>query len=734
MTFAKLPEAMLNALIRFAHWARRWGKPLRRRGAAGLAFAAAFLPVGAKAEGLVKSEIDWPVFMARHDMIWRRLPESWREAAWLGNGHLGTLIWREGDRIRIQVFRSDVQDFRSYRVGYSGYSQPRLQIGSFYFKPKGRITGGHGRLDVYNAEFSGTIETDRGRLRIRHLVQSSAPAILTEISAEGGESDPAWEWEPAVAAPTRSGAATTPDALAAMRTAYRTDYFAELYQPNPTPQRFRLGDVEVSRQLLLAGAEYSVAWQVRPGAGTSPQRCLISIANCWPGTPQDSDRTAVAAVRAVAELPESSLAGWIGQHRGWWHAFYARSFVSLTDTRVETVYWTQIYKLGSAMRGDSPIIDHGMWQTPSPWTFLTWDLNIQLSYWPTTTSNHVELGLSLVDWLWSHRAALIANVPEEAWRSDSARAPLNTGMELYQPKEADMRILDNAEANLTWAMHDCWLIYRRTMDDTLLREKIFPLLKRAVNNQLHHLYLADDRWHMPATESPEYGMTRDANYELASIRWGCQTLIGICQRLRIADAQIFQWQDVLARLADYPVDENGFKIGADESFGRAHRHASHLLMIYPYCLVNIEQPEQRDRLRKSVAHFYEINRAAYARSGSWNVFAGYTYTLLALLHAVMGDGEEAAQFLNGFIDYPLVTRNGMYAEAGPVLESAAFGRACGGRNAAAKLGRQDPGLSRGSGRLAGDCLSQSPGRGSLQRIGRAAGRDDPLGAHRQPGG
>ena len=399
-----------------------------------LAIFAAFPPLRAGAEGLVKSEVDWPAFMSRHDMVFRRLPESWKEALWFGNGHLGSMIWREGDRIRIQVFRSDVQDFRSYRTGYSGYSQPRLQIGSFYIKPKGRITGGQGRLDLYDAEFNGTIETDRGRLHIRHLVQSSAPVIFTEITADGGESDPAWEWEPAAAAPTRTGAARTDAELEAMRRAYSTDYFAEVYEPNPAPELLSLGGVEVSRQMLLAGAEHSVAWQVLPSTAASPQRCLISIASCSPGTPQDSDREAAAAVRNAAGLSADGLRDWIDSHRSWWNGFYARSFVSLTDTRVETVYWTQMYKLGSAVRADSPIVDHGLWQTPSPWTFLTWDLNIQLSYWPTTTSNHIELGMSLVNWMWAHRSGLIANVPVEAWRADSARAPLNTGWNSISPR------------------------------------------------------------------------------------------------------------------------------------------------------------------------------------------------------------------------------------------------------------------------------------------------------------
>lgn len=632
-------------------------------------FAALLAAAGLRGREIVQDRVDWPRFMSRHDMVWSRLPESWRDALWFGNGRVGSLLWREGDRLRLQVFRSDVTDHRSFREGYSGYSRPRLQIGSFLIEPHGKIIGGHGRLGLYDAEFDGTIETDRGQLRIRHLVHSLDPVIYTEITGEGGEADPRWVWQPAPALPTRPGYPTTPAALAAMRKTYRSDYFAGLYVPNPPMEEFELGGVFVSRELLLAGGEYSVAWAVFPSDSRGPQRCVISIANCPPSAPQFSDRRAAAAVGAVQRLSPAGLDRWIGRHRDWWHHFYSRSFVSLTDTRAETVYWTQMYKLGSAARGGAPIIDHGLWQTPSPWTFLTWDLNVQLSYWPTATSNHADIGAGLVDWLWDHRQGLIDNEADPAWRADSARAPLNTGYDLYQPKEADERILDNAEANLTWAMDDCWMVYRRTMDEGMLRSKIYPLLRRAVNNQLHHLYLSGGRWHMPPTESPEYGMARDANYELAALRWGCGTLIETCRRLGIEDPELPRWRDVLARLVDYPVDANGFRIGADVPFERAHRHASHLLMIYPYCLVNVDQPGARELIRRSVDHFYAVNHAAYQRTRSWSVFAGYTYTFLSLLHAVMGDGEGADQFLNGFIDYPLVARNGMYAEAGPVLET-----------------------------------------------------------------
>ena len=44
-------------------------------------------------------------------------------------------------------------------------------------------------------------------------------------------------------------------------------------------------------------------------------------------------------------------------HRAWWHRYYPASFLSFPDARLESYYWIQIYKLGSAMRDDGPILD-----------------------------------------------------------------------------------------------------------------------------------------------------------------------------------------------------------------------------------------------------------------------------------------------------------------------------------------------------------------------------------------
>ncbi len=48
----------------------------------------------------LKTDINWASFLARHDMVWTKLPRNWREAPWTGNGMIGSMSWVEGDALR----------------------------------------------------------------------------------------------------------------------------------------------------------------------------------------------------------------------------------------------------------------------------------------------------------------------------------------------------------------------------------------------------------------------------------------------------------------------------------------------------------------------------------------------------------------------------------------------------------------------------------------------------------
>ena len=86
------------------------------------------------------------------------------------------------------------------------------------------------------------------------------------------------------------------------------------YQPNPAGRLEESGEVSVWIQDLLAGGQYATAWVEHAAAGTRTH--IVSIANSYPAA--DAGITAADDVKRFAALDR---AGWIEQHRAWWHDY-----------------------------------------------------------------------------------------------------------------------------------------------------------------------------------------------------------------------------------------------------------------------------------------------------------------------------------------------------------------------------------------------------------------------------
>ena len=91
------------------------------------------------------------------------------------------------------------------------------------------------------------------------------------------------------------------------------------------------------------------------------------------------------------------------------------------------------------------------------------------------------------------------------------------------------------------------------MDDELLREKDFPLLRRAINLYLHMIAEEEEEdgtVRLPPTYSPETGVFEDGNLDLALLKWGCLTLLKASARLDIDDPLIPRWKQLAENLPD----------------------------------------------------------------------------------------------------------------------------------------------------------------------------------------
>ena len=156
----------------------------------------------------VKAKIDWPVFMARHDLIWEEFPLQWNEGAFAGNGQIGMMIYvtLKDNRVDFHLGRQDVTDHRKApdrksSMGAEGatvmFDYPRLDIGRMLLRPAGKIISGTMRQNLWNAEISGTIITDLGEISFRAFTPRDRMLNVIEIvsTEKKNNSKAAWKWD-----------------------------------------------------------------------------------------------------------------------------------------------------------------------------------------------------------------------------------------------------------------------------------------------------------------------------------------------------------------------------------------------------------------------------------------------------------------------------------------------------------------------------------------------------------
>ena len=53
------------------------------------------LSCSAQGDSEVRLNVDWGKFLAKHDLIWDRMPDDYYEGAFVGNGLFGAIIFKD---------------------------------------------------------------------------------------------------------------------------------------------------------------------------------------------------------------------------------------------------------------------------------------------------------------------------------------------------------------------------------------------------------------------------------------------------------------------------------------------------------------------------------------------------------------------------------------------------------------------------------------------------------------
>lgn len=617
----------------------------------------------------VQLKVNWATFLAKHNLKWDQFPVDYFDGAFVGNGLLGTIVFKddiEANALRFEIGRTDVYDHRTPTS--SAYETSRLPVGQLIVKPVGEIIKSHFEIDLWNAQIIGEIKTNIGTIKIKCYVPAQEELIVLDFICTGKESSPMIKFRPQAAESARY--------LAKKPIGGEKGGYA--YKFNPIFTEGKSKGIQIVTQTLLMGDDYATAWSKRKLKNGHLQ-VLFTVANRWGKYRKPMRGSTNDAVKTILTGHQKNWLQVEKLHQNWWHQYYPKSFLSIPDSKLESFYWIQMYKLASATQPGKPVIDLlGPWFKDTSWPLLWMNLNVQLTYNTLGITNHLDIEKNLYQLLDRHQDQVIKNVPEK-FQNDCAaiRNPVQFD-DLNAPLFLSDDPANKQEINiivLPWLMQMYYLHNTREMDDQKLRKDIYPLMRRAFNVYLRIIHLeSDGLYHIPYTYSDEYGNAPETSLNIALAKWGFKTLLEITKKLKINDPLIPKWEETLLKMAPYQTNENGIMIGKNMPFAKPHRHFSHLFTLFPLYESTIENsPEKLPLFRKSVQHFTDLDgdNCMYKFSGASSLWAS------------LGDGEKALFWLNRSLDIlprfaappapsrtPSVTSNTFYSEReNPTFES-----------------------------------------------------------------
>lgn len=585
------------------------------------------------------------------DLVWERFPHIWYEGAFVGNGIYGASVYHnENEDLIVKLGHTKTFDNREPTELENDllYLSARLPIGYFKLHAESKAVKCSERLDIFKAESKGTIGTEKGEYSFKVLTLRGRDIVLIDFESENEDVD--FSFVPFPACSPR---------LTHMIEIEDNNRMSKEYFPPKESRDFESDGIFYHVQPYFNGGFFTTAYKAAKIGNAT--RIFATTK-----TGETEAETVELCKKEIIEA-EKNITSELDFHYKWWADFYKKSTLKISAVEYEEFYNIQLYKAASSSAPEGRVFDTcGVWiSEDTAWPAAFWNLNVELSYSPLYTSDHLDLAHSLTNEIHNGTDDMRNNVPEK-YREGSYAIGRCTGRGLAAP------ILNPGEpghnkyhevGNLTWALFYCMKEYRMCRDKTILSETVYPVLKGAVNYYLHFLFTGDDGYlHLPRTVSPEYNIINggDCNYDLSLLRWALLTLPEICEILGIDDEMIPVWKETYDKLCDYPHDdEEGFYITAGTKYDTSHRHYSHLLMFYPLNLLDLDNPKER-KLAETSLNFWQSKPEA---------LEGYSQTGGGAMRALLCDGNGALNHLKklwqGFI-----LPNTMYREnISPVLET-----------------------------------------------------------------
>lgn len=241
------------------------------------------------------------------------------------------------------------------------------------------------------------------------------------------------------------------------------------------------------------------------------------------------------------------------------------------------------------------------------------NVNLQMNYWPTYSTNLAECALPLVDYVDSLRepgrvtAEIYAGISSEEGEENGFMAHTQNTPFGWTCPGWDFN-WGWSPAAVPWILQNCWEYYEYTGDLEYMRQNIYPMLREEAVMYSQMLVKDEDGKYISSpTYSPEQGPRTNGNTYEQSLIWQLFTDAITAGKLVGEDeAVLADWQEKLDNLKGpieigldgqikewytetyFNKDENGNILG-DQGYN--HRHLSHMLGLFPGDLITVDTEE-----------------------------------------------------------------------------------------------------------------------------------------------
>jgi len=509
-----------------------------------------------------KWQIDWPVRLSQHDVVYLSPPEDPSLGLPIGNGDLGALLWTTDSKLVLAINKCDTWD--DNKPGPFGNWTRAEEESYTTLRHGGRLVIDFGCpvFDLlYQKGFQARVELASAKVTLR----AETPFAKVAVSSYASAGD-----RVLVLRGETSGTEGYPRQIMLERWGSRT--FGHWYSYVVRDPTLSLDGTQTSIeknriviQQKLRRLSFVLAAQLVPdGQPATPQK-LHSRAGAVDLPPStqagftiyvtavtsENDPDPVGAAHRILDRAVAKGEAAIRQkHEAAWKEFWSKSMLDLPEKYLENYWYLNLYFANSSSRGAyPPLFSNGLWSWNrdfSPWVYY-FHWNEQWSVWPLEAANHSELAEPYL----RYRSAQLPHA------MDFARERLKKPGAFYSDVSDRRGHNSIGEAhNLTPGAQiamDFWRHYAFTDNDRFLRDTAWPVIREVTRHYAANLKVGEDGlWHISGTSAYEGSpLFDDTITDLAMVRTLFPVAIRAGKLLGHDQSEISHWQTQLDGLMPF---------------------------------------------------------------------------------------------------------------------------------------------------------------------------------------